>query len=58
MPQPATQTQTNGAIAREFLAHYINATPKEATAKYVRIGKDLEEYDIILMLKCQRRKTS
>ena len=56
MPQPATQTQTNGAIAREFLAHYINATPKEATAKYVRIGKDLEEYDITLNAEVSKKK--
>lgn len=34
-------------IARKLMAHYVNATPS-TTATYVRLGKDLEEYNIEL----------
>ena len=32
-------------IERKYLAHYIDASFGGATANYVRIGKDLEEYN-------------
>ena len=34
-------------IARKLMAHYVNATPS-STATYVRLGKDLEEYNVEL----------
>lgn len=36
-----------GKIKRKFMANYINAaTPPSVTAKFVRLGEDLEEYSI------------
>lgn len=35
-------------IERKYLAHYIDASFGTGTAKYVRLGKDLEEYNIEL----------
>lgn len=36
-----------GKIKRKFMAHYINtALPSAASAVYVRLGKDLEEYNV------------
>lgn len=43
---PGTVT---GKIKRKFMAHYIDAAAPAAsggTAKYVRLGKDLEEYNV------------
>ena len=57
MPEPAKQQAVqSGAIAREFLAHYLNATPKETSAKYVRIGDDLEEYKINLNAEVTKKR--
>ena len=55
MPEPAKTVET-GTIGREFLVHYINATPKEATTKYVRIGNDLEEYKINLNAEVTKKR--
>ena len=33
------------AIERKYLGHFLNATPGGQTATYVRLGKDLEEYN-------------
>lgn len=36
-----------GKIKRKFMAHYIDAAaPKAETANYVRLGDDLEEYNV------------
>ena len=35
---------TGEAVPRKYLAHYINATPGEDTATWVRLGEDLEEF--------------
>lgn len=36
-----------GKIKRKFMANFINAaTPPSATAKFIRLGKDLEEYSV------------
>ena len=32
-------------IERKYLAHYLDSTPSAQTTAYVRIGKDLEEYN-------------
>ena len=43
---PGTVT---GKIKRKFMAHYIDAAAPAAsggTAKYVRLGKDLEEFNV------------
>lgn len=36
---------TKGAIPRKYLAHFIDASFGDETAKYVRLGKDLEEFN-------------
>lgn len=40
------ETTTVAQIERKWLAHYIDSTFGGTTASYVRIGKDLEEYNI------------
>ena len=55
MPEPAKTVET-GTIGREFLVHYINATPKAATTNYVRIGNDLEEYKINLNAEVTKKR--
>lgn len=39
---------TGDKIQRKFLAHYIDSSFGGATPSYVRMGKDLEEYNIEL----------
>lgn len=44
MPENTTTT-TPVKIERKYLAHYIDASFNGTTKNYVRIGKDLEEYN-------------
>lgn len=37
--------EVTGKIARKYLAHYVDASTTSATPSYVRLGKDLEEYN-------------
>lgn len=39
-------TSITGKIARKYMAHYVDASFGGQTANYVRIGKDLEEYNV------------
>lgn len=42
----AENTQiTSGAIPRKYLAHFIDASFGDDAVKYVRLGKDLEEFN-------------
>lgn len=44
-------------IERKFLAHYINVTPSKGdTATYFRLGKDLEEYNVELSAKVDKKE--
>ena len=36
---------SNGKIERKYLAHFIDAAFSSASPNYVRLGKDLEEYN-------------
>ena len=39
--------EVKGKIKRKFMAHFIDAAgPSGGTAEYVRLGKDLEEYNV------------
>lgn len=44
----AGSTTTPKKAERKYLAHYIDASFGGSTANYVRLGKDLEEYNIEL----------
>lgn len=44
----AGSTTTPQKAERKYLAHYIDASFGGSTANYVRLGKDLEEYNIEL----------
>lgn len=40
-------SDVTGKIKRKFMAHYIDsALPSESKAEYVRLGKDLEEFNV------------
>jgi hypothetical protein len=35
-----------GKIKRKFMAHFIDSASADSSVAYVRLGKDLEEYDV------------
>lgn len=41
----ANETEVTGKIKRKFMAHFIDASVSGA-GEYVRLGKDLEEYNV------------
>lgn len=43
-------------IERKYLAHFINTATGSATANYVRLGKDLEEFSAELSADVQKKK--
>ena len=43
-------------IERKYLAHFINAAVPGEEAKYVRLGKDLEEFNVELNPDVERKK--
>lgn len=45
-----------GAIARKYLAHYIDASFMNKTTNYVRLGKDLEEYNTEFNAEVEKKK--
>lgn len=41
-------SSVTGKIARKYMAHYLDASFGSGTANYVRLGTDLEEYNVEL----------
>ena len=44
-------------IQRKYMAHYLNAAFSDPEAKYVRLGRDLEEYAPELSANVRRNPT-
>lgn len=43
-------------IERKLMAHYINANPAGPDASYVRLGQDLEEYNVEMSADVEKKK--
>ena len=43
-------------IERKYMAHYINAADAGGQANYIRLGKDLEEYNVELSAEVSKTK--